>query len=110
MRRQIARSGKFSCSLIGQYFQPIKIQEIVDTALNLLVNGKFDLEGSFIIASGEALLGFLNFIQKIDSILQAQETFIFTRTMFRVTLAPNDLLTPFDLRAQNFRVEHWSRE
>ena len=32
-------------------------QEIVDTALNLLVNGKFDLEGSFIIASGEALLG-----------------------------------------------------
>ena len=44
--------------------------------MNLLVNGKFDLEGSFIIASGEALLGFLDFIQKIDSILQAQETFI----------------------------------
>ena len=102
MRRQIARSGKFWCSLIGQYFQPIKIKEIVDTALNLLVNGKFDLEGSFIIASGEALLGFLNFIQKIDSILQAQETFIFTR--FRVIPAPNDLLTPFYLRGQTFRV------
>ena len=72
--------------------------------MNLLVNGKFDLEGSFIIASGEALLGFLNFIQKIDSILQAQETFIFTRTMFRVIHAPNDLLTPFDLRGQTFRV------
>ena len=24
--------------------------------------------------------------------------------MFRVILAPNDLLTPFDLKAQNFRV------
>ena len=104
MRRQIARSGKFWCSLIGQYFQPIKIKEIVDTALNLLVNGKFDLEGSFIIASGEALLGFLNFIQKIDSILQAQETFIFTRTMFRIIPAPNDLFTPFDLRGQTFTV------
>ena len=32
-------------------------QEIVDAALNLLVNGKFDLEASFIISSGEALLG-----------------------------------------------------
>ena len=45
-------------------------QEIVDTSLNLLVNGKFDLEASFIIASGDALLAFLAFIRKIDSILQ----------------------------------------
>ena len=30
--------------------------------------------------------------------------------MIRAIHAPNDILTPFDLRAQIFRVEHWSRE
>lgn len=47
-------------------------QEIVDAALNLLVNGKFDLEASFIISSGETLLAFLAFIRKIESNLQAR--------------------------------------
>ena len=86
MRRQIARSGKFAHIRLDKTFsQSVSrqtVKEIVDTALNLLVNGKFDLEGSFIIASGEALLGFLNFIQKIDSILQAQETFNFMLTFY----------------------------
>jgi len=86
MRRQVARSGKFNQIRLDKNFSQSEsrqtIKEIVDTALNLLVNGKFDLEGSFIIASGEALLGFLNFIQKIDSILQAQETFNFMLTLY----------------------------
>ena len=90
MRRQIARSGKFSHIRLDKTFSQSEsrqtIKEIVDTALNLLVNGKFDLEGSFIIASGEALLGFLNFIQKIDSILQAQETFNFMLTIVPLKL------------------------
>ena len=60
-------------------------QEIVDTSLNLLVNGKFDLEGSFIIASGDALLAVLHFIRQIDSILQAQEHY-FSDNLLQILL------------------------
>ena len=60
-------------------------QEIVDAALNLLVNGKFDLEASFIISSGDALLAFLAFIRKIEPNLQAQALSMFAAILRKST-------------------------
>ena len=45
-------------------------EEIVDTALNLLVNGRFDLETAFIVDGAEALCGFFDFITSIGPTLQ----------------------------------------
>lgn len=64
--RSVADKFKVLKSAVGK----IPDEEIVDASLNLLVNGKFDLETAFIVNGSEALCGFFDFIDSISANLQ----------------------------------------
>ena len=72
-------------------------EEIVDTALNLLVNGRFDLETAFIVDGEDALCGLFNFITSIGPNLQGLVLSMFAAILRKSASSLTVTLTVFTI-------------